>query len=95
MAEEKLDADDWLFPDASARKAGTVIDALKFASLYLIFDKGDGATLFAHWLKEIEKRDLAPNSSHAEYAYWEGRRAFIRGIQRQVELAKNPMDLPK
>ncbi len=95
MAEEKLDGSDWLYPDAEKNKAATAVAALKFASLYLIFEKGDGKTLLAHWLKEVENRDLAPNSSHAEYAYWEGRRAFIRGIQRQIELAHNRGALPQ
>ena len=95
MAEEKVEGGDWLYPDAEKKQAETAAAALKFASLYLVFENGPGKTLLAHWLKEVENRDLAPNSSHAEYAYWEGRRAFIRGIQRQLEFYRNRGDLPQ
>lgn len=88
MAEEK---EDYLFPDAAKQKAERNTKAYEFAQLYLVFDQHPLAKqLLAHWVKAEEARDVAPSASHAEYAYWEGRRNFIRGIQRQVELAKNP-----
>jgi hypothetical protein len=90
MAEEKQPA-DWLFPDAEKQTAVRNTKAYEFAQLYLVFDQHPMAKqLLAHWVKAEEARDIAPSTSHAEYAYWEGRRNFIRGIQRQVELAKNP-----
>lgn len=62
---------------------------LAFAQLFLVFEHDPrAAALLAHWIDAVESRDTAPNASHAEYAYWEGRRAFIRGIQRQVHFAK-------
>lgn len=89
MAEEKVE--DFLFPNAARDKALRDTKAYEFAQLYLVFDQHPMAKkLLAHWVKAEEARDVAPSASHAEYAYWEGRRNFIRGIQRQVELAKNP-----
>ena len=88
MAEEK---EDFLFPNAAKDKAVRDTKAYEFAQLYLVFDQHPMAKqLLAHWVKAEEARDVAPSASHAEYAYWEGRRNFIRGVQRQVELAKNP-----
>ena len=82
---------DDIFPEAGKQKAARDTKAFEFAQLYLVFDQHPLAKqLLAIWVKEIESRDIAPGASHAEYAYYEGRRAFIRGIQRQIELAKNP-----
>jgi hypothetical protein len=93
MAEEKLNSrpDPYLFPNAEKQTAERNTKAYEFAQRYLVFDQHPMAKqLLAHWVAEMEARDIAPSASHAEYAYWEGRRNFIRGIQRQVELAKNP-----
>jgi hypothetical protein len=89
---------DWLVDDgasATEARAASIRKGLGFAELYTVFDSGPGKMLLEHWVKEIENRDLPPNASHAEYAYFEGRRAFVRGIQRQIKFAKNPGDLPE
>jgi hypothetical protein len=89
MAEEKIT--DFLFPEADKQKAERNTKAYEFAQLYLVFDQHPMAKqLLQRWIRETEARDISPAATHAEYAYWEGRRSFIRGIQRQVELAKNP-----
>lgn len=63
--------------------------AIEHAQLFLVFEQdARGAALLKQWIEGVEARDTPPNASHAEYAYWEGRRAFVRGIQRQVQLAK-------
>lgn len=63
--------------------------ALEFAKLFLVFEQEPrAAALLKQWSDAVESRDTAPNASHAEYAYWESRRAFIRGIQRQLQFAK-------
>ncbi len=62
---------------------------LAFAQLFMVFEQDPrGAALLKHWIEAVESRDTAPGASHAEYAYWEGRRAFIRGIERQIKFAK-------
>lgn len=72
------------------------VKALNFAKLYEVFEQDPrGKALLAHWVESVEKRDIAPAASHAEYAYWEGRRAFIRGIQRQIEFATTEGRVPK
>jgi hypothetical protein len=87
MAEEK---EDWLFPDANAQKTDLAAKGLAFAQQYLVFVRDpNAAALLARWVTEIENKDVAPGATHAEYAYWEGRRAFVRGIQRQIDLATN------
>jgi hypothetical protein len=64
-------------------------DAIEFAQLYLVFAQdGRGKALLEHWVKTIEQKDISPNATLQEYAYFEGRRAFVRGIQRQLELAQ-------
>lgn len=87
MAEEEII--DWAGDTATASAnaiAANKASALTFASNYTVFtDDERGRQLLAHWVKTIEDRDLNPAASHAEYAYHEGRRAFVRGIQRQIE----------
>jgi hypothetical protein len=63
--------------------------ALDFAKLYLVFTEGRGKQLLEFWTSTIEAVDTSADSSHAQYAYAEGRRAFIRGIKRQIELANS------
>jgi hypothetical protein len=64
-------------------------DAIEFAQLYLVFAQdGRGKALLEHWVKTIEQKDISPDASHQTYAYFEGRRAFVRGIQRPLELAQ-------
>jgi hypothetical protein len=95
MAEEKEGA-DWLFPQAEKQKAALEEKGLVWAQKYLVFKMDPRAReLLAFWAAEIENRDLPPNASHAEYAYWEGRRAFVRGIQRQIVFAENGLNQPK
>lgn len=85
---------DWLSGDAREdaspkEKAVQQARAVDFAQLYLCFVRDPQAReLLAHWVESVENRDVPPSASHQEYAYWEGRRAFIRGIQRQIALAQ-------
>lgn len=62
--------------------------AREFAQLYHIFvDDERGVRLLAGWHQTLEDRATQPGASHAEYAYYEGQRAFVRGIQRQIGIA--------
>lgn len=62
--------------------------AVEFANLYSVFiDDERGRQLLAHWVKTIEDKDVPPSASLQEFAHHEGRRAFVRGIQRQIELS--------
>lgn len=80
-----------LFPRTAEKELQRKQAALDFAKLYLVFEQDPRARqIYAHWVKEIEQRDLTPTTTHSEFAYWESRRAFVRGIGRQLELAKNP-----
>lgn len=63
--------------------------ALDFAKLYLVFTEGRGKQLLEYWTSTIEAVDTPPDSSHAQFAYAEARRSFIRGIKRQIELANS------
>lgn len=63
--------------------------ALDFAKLYLVFAEGRGKQLLEFWTATIEAVDIPVDSSHAQYAFAEGRRSFIRGIKRQIELANS------
>lgn len=74
--------------DLSARDAVEAA-ALEHASKYLVFETDPRAkALLASWVEGIEARDVPPGASHSEFAYWEGRRAFVRGIQREIAKAK-------
>ena len=44
--------------------------------------------LLALWTDQIEAQDVPPDSSVGKYAYYEARRSFVRGIHRQIKLAK-------
>lgn len=73
---------------ADAHRVAQKAKAVEFANLYSLFvDDERGRQLLAHWVKTIEDRDVPPAASLQEYAYFEGRRAFVRGIQRQIELS--------
>lgn len=63
--------------------------ALDFAKLYLVFTEGRGKQLLEFWTSTIEAVDTPADSTHAQYAFAEGRRSFIRGIKRQIELANS------
>lgn len=63
--------------------------ALDFAKLYLVFTEGRGKQLLEFWTSTIEAVDTPVDSTHAQYAFAEGRRSFIRGIKRQIELANS------
>ena len=84
-----LDTDprDAIDPAAAEAQRAAAVD---FARLYdAAFVKNSaGAQILEHWVKTIEQRDVPPTASHAEYAHWESRRSFVRGIQRQIELAR-------
>lgn len=74
---------------ADENRAKLKQDAIEFAQRYLVFvQDGRGKALLEHWVKTIEQKDISPNATLQEYAYFEGRRAFVRGIQRQLELAQ-------
>lgn len=85
---------DWLTGDARhdappQQKAAQQAQAVEFAQLYLCFvDDPRARELLTHWIEAIENRDVPPSASHAEFAYYEGRRAFVRGIQRQIAIAQ-------
>lgn len=66
------------------------LKAVEFAQLYYatFVQNSAGAALLKHWVETIEQRDVPPTASHAEFAYWESRRAMVRGILRQIELAR-------
>ena len=95
MAEENLDAADWLFPKAEEQKAATAIEALKRAQLYLIFEKGDAKTLLGIWQSLVRGMKLAPNASVQEYAAANAVREFVEGIPKQIEIAHNRGNLPQ
>ena len=85
MAEK----DDWLNASQDAVREEQRGKALDFAKLYLVFTEGRGKQLLEYWTATIEAVDTPATSTHAEYAYAEGRRSFIRGIKRQIELANS------
>lgn len=61
----------------------------RLLSLYSVFETDVRAReLLALWTDQIEAQDVPPDSSIAKYAYYEARRAFVRGIHRQIKLAK-------
>jgi hypothetical protein len=86
--------EDWLDGDVRDAEVVPVPEghrkaAVEFAQIYRVFsDDERGRALLEHWVKTIEAHDVSPSASVQEYAYWEGRRQFVRGIQRQIELAK-------
>lgn len=65
------------------------VKAREFAQLYQVFvDDERGRRLLAAWHQTLEDRTVNPAASHAEYAYYEAQRAFVRGIQRQIALSQ-------
>lgn len=81
---------DWLDEDSQAlSRAQQKAAAVEFAQLYKVFeDDPRAAQLLKHWCDTIEQRDVPPSASLQEYAHFEGRRSFIRGIQRELKLAQ-------
>ncbi len=85
--------EDWLTGDARndvpvAQKEVQRAREVEFAQLYLCFvDDPRGRALLDHWTATIEDKDVPPSASHAEFAYHEAKRNFIRGIHRQIKLA--------
>jgi len=62
---------------------------MDFARLYLVFAQDErGRTLFDHWKQTIGRRRLPPTASLQEYAFAEGQRMFVQGIQEQIERAQ-------
>lgn len=90
---------DWLSGDARSDvppqlKAAQQAQAVEFAQLYQVFTQDPRAReLLAHWVEAIENRDIPPHAAIQEYAYHEGRRQFVRGIQRQIALAQKGTSL--
>jgi hypothetical protein len=79
--------DDDVAPEA--HRAQQKAEAVKFAELYLVFETdGRAKALLEHWEKTIEEKNVPPSASHAEFAYAEGRRVFVRGIRQQLEFAR-------
>lgn len=79
---------DWLEGDSESRRAEQRAKAIEFAENYLVFEKNAQARAVLEQMETaVEARDLPPDSSHAEYAYYEGQRALVRGIRRQIALA--------
>lgn len=73
----------------TAQRADVKAKAVEFAQLYRVFeDDPRAAALLKHWVDTIEQRDVPPSASLQEYAHFEGRRAFIRGIQRELRFAQ-------
>jgi hypothetical protein len=89
-----LEQEKWddIFPDAGKKRAQQRDLGIAFAQKYLVFSgptaDSRARELFEHWLAGVEDQTIAPGASPQEYAYWEGRRAFVRGIQRQIKLAQ-------
>lgn len=83
---------DWLDTDdkeVSAYRIAQKDLAVDFAQNYKVFEDDPRAVaLLNHWVDTVEQRDVPPSASHQEYAHFEGRRSFIRGIQRQLKLAQ-------
>lgn len=89
MSRHWLDSPDPRDPPNDERQELVRQQALEYAKLFLVFELDTrAAELLKNWIEGVESRDTPPNASHAEYAYWEGRRAFIRGIERQIKFAK-------
>lgn len=87
--------DQWMDVDVRDNAPDTSRDeqrlkAVEFAQLYYstFVQNSAGVALLKHWVETIEQRDVPPTASHAEFSYWESRRAFVRGILRQLELAR-------
>lgn len=80
---------DWLDASNVATREKQRDQALDFAKLYLVFTEGRGKQLLEFWTATIEAVDTPADSSHAQFAFAEGRRSFIRGIKRQIELANS------
>ena len=63
-------------------------DAIEQARLYTVFEQDARArALLEHWEK-IAQRNIPPTASHAEFAYAEGQRVFVKGIRQQIEFAR-------
>lgn len=83
-------SDEWLDDEVTPEKArkDQQAQALEFAKLYEVFVADPRAKkLLEHWVETIESRDVPADASHATYAFYEGRRQFVRGIQRQIQFA--------
>ncbi len=96
--DEKRPANDLLFPERERERVAREAQALVFAQRYLVF-QGPTAdprakALFEHWAAQVRKQVIAPNASPQEYAYWEGRREFVEGINAQIEFANNGASSP-
>lgn len=62
---------------------------IEFAQLYMVFEQdARGRALLDHWQKTIGRRRLPPTASLQEYAFAEGQRMFVQGIQEQIEKAQ-------
>lgn len=83
----EVDPRDAAQPEAREAQRQAAVD---FAKLYeATFVKNSaGAQLLSHWEETVEQRDVPPTASHAEMAFYESRRQFIRGIRRQILLAR-------
>lgn len=80
--------DDWL-NEKSEAEADNVAEGKRLLGLYSVFETDPRAKeLLKLWTDGIESQDVPPDSSLAKYAYYEARRAFVRGIHRQVKLAR-------
>lgn len=78
----QMDAASPVTDDAAARE-------LDFARLYMVFEQDPrGRALLDHWKQTIGRRRLQPTASLQEYAFAEGQRMFVQGIQEQIEKAQ-------
>lgn len=82
-------SDDFLSLDDDEARAAQRAAALETASLYLVFVTDErGRQLLALWDDTLGRKRLPPTASVQEFAYAEAQRAFVDGIHRQIELAR-------
>lgn len=81
--------EDWLDGDNEAQRAEMQARALEFSRLYLVFkDDGRAAQILEAWERVLEP-DIPVNATINEYVSREARRAFVRGIRKQIEIANS------
>lgn len=82
---------DWLeIDEPQDRNKVAAEKAMEIANLYLdAFERNhSGRRLLEMWIDADFNQFVPVNAPHTQYAAVEARRAFIRGIRGQIELAR-------
>lgn len=83
-------SDDWLEGDGGeAVRKDQFNQAREFAQRYLVFaETARGRDIMEHWEETILNRATPVNAPLQEYVRDEAQRDLIRGIKRQITLAR-------